>query len=272
MHGVTGEVGEIGKFGSFILKLEGFSTAALSWTPSCWSSGDVDQKLASCFLSTKKTRKHQVFLCNFDFQHCSDIVVDTNSLGETCINNIYIYKQYKSTKKCVLFFFSICTPFVAASVATYYVSMSGLCQQRSMIPRLASGTTLPASSGFATHHGVPTHQIRTKWEQSLANPLKFAKFCEACKLSLHLVWHVLAWICMVGMGGLLFSYGGFDHKNPRGSQLWGETLDSKPADSLVVTQLSVLWCRFRTFPTADLQAKHGEAWWSCLRWMVLVKL
>jgi hypothetical protein len=35
VHGGTGEVGEIGKVGSFILKLEGFSTAALSWTPSC---------------------------------------------------------------------------------------------------------------------------------------------------------------------------------------------------------------------------------------------
>jgi len=35
VHGGTGEVGEIGRIGSFILKLEGFSTAALSWTPSC---------------------------------------------------------------------------------------------------------------------------------------------------------------------------------------------------------------------------------------------
>ena len=115
-------------------------------------------------------------------------------------------------------------------------------------------------SSWGAHHASDSNQVRTI-------PCRSLEVCEACKLSLHFVWHVLAWICMVGMGGLLFSYGGFDHKNPRGSQLWGETLDSKPAE---LSQ----WLSFRSCDVASghfqqqicrrSMAKHGEA--ACVGW------
>ena len=49
-------------------------------------------------------------------------------------------------------------------------------------------------------------------------------------------------VCVVGMGGLLFSYGGFDHKNPPGSQQrerkpWIQKLQSDSKRSQIPSEI-----------------------------------
>ena len=74
-----------------------------------------------------------------------------------------------------------------------------------MILRLASGTTFRVSIGFGTRPGVRQKTFQSLILILMGRSLNQKSFCIM--------------IAFAGMGGLLFSYGGFDHKNPSCSQI-----------------------------------------------------